>query len=115
MSCLTVEALGTVYYYQVIEENYNKGSISRLKIDCYDSDFLIFLKIISKPFDLPGISKPSTLALIDTVSAIYDSLLSISDDKEIKKIKCHFYSVGKVESKKYSLTSKELHYGLTVR
>ncbi|XP_065368955.1 uncharacterized protein LOC135961383 [Calliphora vicina] len=84
ISCLTDEALGTVKAFQVTEENYPKALASLKKV--YDNDCLIFLKNISKLFDLPEISNPSAPALrnmIDTVSAIYDSLLSIGDDKKI--------------------------------
>ncbi|XP_037823707.1 uncharacterized protein LOC119612057 [Lucilia sericata] len=78
------EALGTVKAFQVTEDNYPKALASLKKV--YDNDCLIFLKNISKLFDLPEVSKPSAPALrsmIDTVSAIYDSLLSIGDDKKI--------------------------------
>ncbi|KAI8116345.1 hypothetical protein CVS40_11573 [Lucilia cuprina] len=84
ISCLTDEALGTVKAFQLTEDNYPKALASLKKV--YDNDCLIFLKNISKLFDLPEISKPSAPALrsmIDTVSAIYDSLLSIGDDKNI--------------------------------
>ena len=52
----------------------------------YDNKCLIFFDNIAKLFDLPEIIKPSAVALrsmIDTVSATYDSLLSLGDDKKI--------------------------------
>ena len=84
ISCLSDEALGTVRAFQVTEDNYPKALASLKKV--YDNDCLIFSDNISKLFDLPSMNKPSATALrgmIDTVSAIYESLLSIGDDKKI--------------------------------
>ena len=84
ISCLSDEALGTVKAFQITEDNYPKALASLKKV--YDNECLIFFDNISKLFDLPEITKPSASALrsmIDTVSAIYDSLLSIGDDKKI--------------------------------
>ncbi|XP_037819937.1 uncharacterized protein LOC119609284 [Lucilia sericata] len=84
ISCLSEEALGTVKAFQISEENYPKALASLKKV--YDNECLIFFDNISKLFDLSEITKPSASALrsmIDTVSAIYDSLLSIGDDKKI--------------------------------
>ena len=84
ISCLSESALGTVKAFQISEENYPKALASLKKV--YDNKCLIFFDNIAKLFDLPEIMKPSAVALrsmIDTVSAIYDSLLSIGDDKKI--------------------------------
>ncbi|XP_065368808.1 uncharacterized protein LOC135961242 [Calliphora vicina] len=84
ISCLSDEALGTVKAYQISEQNYSKALQSLKRV--YDNPCLIFFDNITKLFDLPEMSKPSATSLrsmIDTVSAIYGSLLSIGDDKAI--------------------------------
>ena len=84
LSCLSGEALGTIKAYQVSGENYQKALASLKKV--YDNSCLIFLENISQLFELPQISKPSASELrsmIDTVSAVYDSLLSLGDDRNI--------------------------------
>lgn len=84
ISCLSNEALGTIQAFQVTEENYPKALASLKKV--YDNPCLLFSDNISKLFELPEMSRPSASALrsmTDTVSAIYDSLLSIGDDKRI--------------------------------
>ncbi|XP_065368751.1 uncharacterized protein LOC135961183 [Calliphora vicina] len=84
ISCLSDEALGTVKAFQVTEQNYSKALASLKRV--YDNPCLIFYDNIRQLFHLQEITKPSSSALrsmIDTVSAIYDSLLSIGDDKAI--------------------------------
>jgi len=84
ISFLSDAALGTIKAFHVTEDNYIKALESLKKV--YDSECLIFNKNISALFDLPKIEHPSAAALrsmIDTVSAIYGSLLSLGDDKNI--------------------------------
>ena len=76
--------MGTVKAFQVSDANYPKALASLKRV--YDNPCLIFFENISRLFDLPEVPKPSSSALrnmIDTVSAIYDSLLSLGDDKQI--------------------------------
>lgn len=52
----------------------------------YDNKFLLFFNTISKIFELPTIPNPSAASLrimIDEVSAIYNSLLSLGDEKQV--------------------------------
>ncbi|XP_036319023.1 uncharacterized protein LOC118733635 [Rhagoletis pomonella] len=83
VNCLSGEALGTVKAFQMSDENYSKALASLKKV--YDNKCLIFFDTISKLFKLPNISKPSELSLIYTVSAVYDSLLSLGDEKKYHK------------------------------
>ena len=85
ISCLSDEVLGTVKAFQSTEANYSKAIAILKKV--YDNECLIFFDNIRKLFDLPHIVKPSPIALrsiIDTVSAIYDPLLSIGNDKKLQ-------------------------------
>ncbi|XP_055909622.1 uncharacterized protein LOC129944297 [Eupeodes corollae] len=84
ISCLSGAALGTVKAFQITEQNYPKALASLKKV--YDNNCLIFFDNVSTLFELKEISKPSASSLrsmIDTVSAIYDSLLSLGDEKNI--------------------------------
>ena len=66
--------------------NYHKTIASLKKV--FDNERLIFFDNIRKLFDLPHITKPSAISLrtmTDTVSAIYDFLMSIDNDKRIAK------------------------------
>ncbi|XP_055859254.1 uncharacterized protein LOC129921447 [Episyrphus balteatus] len=70
--------------FQITEQNYPKALASLKKV--YDNNCLIFFDNVSTLFELKEISKPSASSLrsmIDTVSAIYDSLLSLGDEKNI--------------------------------
>ncbi|KAI8115966.1 hypothetical protein CVS40_11893 [Lucilia cuprina] len=98
ISCLSDEALGTVKAYQISEQNYSK-TLQNLK-RVYDNPCLIFFDNITKLFDLPEMSKPSAITLrsmIDTVSAIYGSLLSIGDDKAITNAIIIYLVMSKVD------------------
>lgn len=111
ISCLSDEALGTVKAYQVTEQNYSKAMASLKRV--YDNPCLIFFENISKLFDLPEISKPSSSALrsmIDTVSAIYDSLLSIGDDKSITNAIIIHLVMAKVDPITRSKWEEQLDY-----
>ncbi|XP_070068079.1 uncharacterized protein [Drosophila takahashii] len=84
LSCLEKEALGTVKAYQITDDNYPKAleSLSRV----YDNPCLIFFDSVARLFSIPTISPPSATSLrslIDTVTAIYKSLLSLGDDKTL--------------------------------
>ncbi|XP_037929892.1 uncharacterized protein LOC119664680 [Teleopsis dalmanni] len=111
LSCLSDEALGTVKAFQVTERNYPKALASLRKV--YDNNCLIFSDNISKLFDLPVIHKPSAASLrttIDTVSAIYDSLLSIGDDKNITNAILIHLVMQKVDSVTKSKWEEQLDY-----
>ncbi|XP_033250890.1 uncharacterized protein LOC117189926 isoform X3 [Drosophila miranda] len=84
ISCLSDEALGTIKAFQVTEANYEKAMAGLKRV--YDNDYLIFTNNISTLFNLPRMSHQSASSLrtlIDTVSSIYGSLLSIGDDTKI--------------------------------
>lgn len=111
ISCLSDEALGTVKAFQISEENYPKALASLKKV--YDNNCLIFFDNISKLFDLPEITKPSASALrnmIDTVSAIYDSLLSLGDDKKIANAILIHLVISKVDSTTRTKWEEQLDY-----
>ncbi|XP_075167480.1 uncharacterized protein LOC142239573 [Haematobia irritans] len=111
ISCLSDEALGTVRAFQISETNYPKALASLKRV--YDNKCLIFFDNISKLFDLPEIHKPSASALrsmIDTVSAIYDSLLSIGDDKNITNAMLIHLVMSKVDHSTKSKWEEQLNF-----
>jgi len=70
--------------FQVTADNYPKALASLRRV--YASDCSLFFDNISTLFNLPTISKPSAITfrnLIDTVTGLYDSLLSTGDHKRI--------------------------------
>ena len=111
ISCLSGEALGTVKAFQITEQNYPKALASLKKV--YDNNCLIFFDNIATLFELKEISKPSASALrsiIDTVSAIYDSLLSLGDDKKITNAIMIHLVMSKVDSVTRSKWEEQLDY-----
>ncbi|KAM8718232.1 hypothetical protein ACLKA7_000934 [Drosophila subpalustris] len=99
LSCLEKDALGTVKAFQVNDRNYPKALDALNRV--YDNECLIFFEIISKLFDLPKMKGPSASSLrslVDTVSAIYDSLLSLGDDKKIANAMLIHIVMNKVDS-----------------
>lgn len=84
LNCLSGPALAVVEPFQVTEDNYPKA-LERLK-DRYDNKVLIFLEHISALFSIPNMSKGDSESLrkiIDTVSAIRGSLLSIGSEMDV--------------------------------
>lgn len=70
--------------FQIAEENYQKA-LQRLG-ERYDKKYLIVFDSIDQIFDIPKTSKPNasmSCKAVDTVLAIYDSLLSIENDEDI--------------------------------
>lgn len=111
LSCLSNEALGTVKAFNVSEQNYSKAMASLRKV--YDNPCLIFFDNISTLFDLPKITKPSAIELrtmIDTVSAIYNSLLSMGDDKNIANAIIIHLVMSKVDPITKSKWEEQLDY-----
>ncbi|KAL7745787.1 hypothetical protein ACLKA6_009982 [Drosophila palustris] len=99
LSCLEKDALGTVKAFQVNDRNYPKALDALNRV--YDNECLIFFESISKLFDLPKMKGPSASSLrslVDTVSAIYDSLLSLGDDKKIANAMLIHIVMNKVDS-----------------
>ncbi|XP_049316915.1 uncharacterized protein LOC125779686 [Bactrocera dorsalis] len=85
-NCLQGQALETVNAFQVTNENYPKA-LERLKVR-YDNKPLIFLEGINSLFDLPAVMKPNGIqlrSLIDKASAIYGSLTSLGNDRQISQ------------------------------
>ena len=84
LSCLSGQALAVVEPFQVSEDNYQKV-LDRLK-DRYDNEVLIFLDHITSLFNISKIVKSDPAALrniIDTVSALRGSLLSLGTETDI--------------------------------
>ncbi|XP_036347924.1 uncharacterized protein LOC118757306, partial [Rhagoletis pomonella] len=111
VSCLSGEALGTVKAFQKTEENYPKALASLKKV--YDNKCLIFSNTVAKLFELPKIQKASSLSLrsmIDTVSAVYDSLLSLGDDKNISNAMLIHFVMSKVDPTTQSKWEEQLDY-----
>ncbi|XP_055919381.1 uncharacterized protein LOC129951309 [Eupeodes corollae] len=111
ISCLSGEALGTVKAFQITEQNYPKALASLKKV--YDNNCLIFFDNVSTLFELKEISKPSASALrsmIDTVSAIYDSLLSLGDEKNITNAIIIHLVMSKVDSITRSKWEEQLDF-----
>ena len=101
ISCLCADSFGTVKVFPISNANYPRA-LACLK-EVYDYNCLIFLENISRLIDLLEMPKPSSCALRnmnDTVSAIYDSLLSLGDDKHITNV----IIVHLVMSKKHPIT-----------
>ncbi|XP_075163365.1 uncharacterized protein LOC142235999 [Haematobia irritans] len=110
-SKLPNEALGTVRAFQITEQNYPKAIASLKRV--YDNDCLIFFDNISKLFNLPEMSRPSSSSLrnlIDSVSAIYDSLLSIGDEKNITNAILIHLVMSKVDSTTRTKWEEQLDY-----
>ncbi|XP_053964351.1 uncharacterized protein LOC128867266 [Anastrepha ludens] len=111
VSCLSGEALGTVKSFQMSEENYPKALASLRKV--YDNKCLIFFNTVSKLFELSKIQRPSASSLrsmIDTVSAVYDSLLSLGDDKLISNAMLIHIVMSKVDPTTRSKWEEQLDY-----
>ena len=111
ISCLSDEALGTVQAYQVTDQNYSKALESLKKV--YDNPCLIFFDNVRKLFDLSEMSKASSSALrsmIDTVSAIYGSLLSIGDEKDIVNAMIIHLVMSKVDPVTRTKWEEQLDY-----
>ncbi|XP_053968541.1 uncharacterized protein LOC128869972 [Anastrepha ludens] len=111
VSCLSGEALGTVKSFQMSKENYPKALASLRKV--YDNKCLIFFNIVSKLFELSNIQRPSASSLrsmIDTVSAVYDSLLSLGDDKLISNAMLIHIVMSKVDPTTRSKWEEQLDY-----
>ncbi|XP_037957049.1 uncharacterized protein LOC119686867 [Teleopsis dalmanni] len=111
ISCLSDEALGTVKAFQLTETNYSKALASLKRV--YDNTCLIFFDSISQFFELPEMNKPSASALrniIDTVSAIYESLLSIGDDKNISNAILIHLVMSRVDAATKSKWEEQLDY-----
>ncbi|XP_037820753.1 uncharacterized protein LOC119611053 [Lucilia sericata] len=84
INSLQDDALRTVKAFQVNEENYS-SALQRLQ-ERYDNNCLIFQDHIASLFNLKKMEKPCSSDLrniVDTVSAILDSLSHIGSDKDI--------------------------------
>ena len=84
LNCLSGPALAVVKPFQVTDENYPKA-LERLK-ERYDNNVLIFLEHINDLFNITEMSKSDSISLrniIDTVSAIRGSLLSLGSELDI--------------------------------
>ncbi|XP_073847639.1 uncharacterized protein [Musca autumnalis] len=84
LNCLSGPALAVVEPYQICEENYEKA-LNRLE-ERYDNKVLIFLEHIESLFNVPHMQKSNNVSLrhlIDTVSAVRGSLLSLGSEADV--------------------------------
>ena len=84
LNCLQGQALETVKAFQITNENYPKA-LERLK-NRYDNNTLIFMENVTSLFELPIVSKNNSenlRSLVDNVSALYSSLLSLGSPSDI--------------------------------
>ncbi|XP_073814252.1 uncharacterized protein [Musca autumnalis] len=84
LNCLSGPALAVVEAFQVCEENYEKA-LNRLE-ERYDNKVLIFLEHIESLFNVPQMQKSDSVSLrhlIDTVSAVRGSLLSLGSEADV--------------------------------
>ena len=111
LTCLSGDALKTVQAFQVTEENYPKA-LERLA-ERYDKKTLIFFNSIDQIFDIPVMNSPNASSLrcaVDTVSAIYDSLLSIGDTKDITNALLIHIILSKVDNVTKTRWNDQLDY-----
>lgn len=79
----------------------------------YDNKCLIFFDTVSQLFDIPSMTKPSTSSLrsiIDTVSAIFASLSSLGNDKDIANAMIIHMVMAKVDHITKSRFEEQLDY-----
>lgn len=91
--------------------NYRKALASLNAV--YDNKCLIFFDTVSQLFDLPSMTKPSASRLrsiIDTVSAIYSSLSSLGNDKNIASAMIIHLVMAKVDHVTKSRFEEQLDY-----
>ncbi|XP_058978843.1 uncharacterized protein LOC131802528 [Musca domestica] len=84
LNCLSGPALDVVEPFQVCEENYEKA-LTRLQ-DRNDNKVLIFLEHIDSLFNVARMQKGDSVSLrhlIDTVSAVRGSLLSLGSETDV--------------------------------
>ncbi|XP_073839184.1 uncharacterized protein isoform X2 [Musca autumnalis] len=84
LNCLSGPALAVVEPFQVCEDNYEKA-LQRLQ-ERYDNKVLIFLEHIDSLFNVPKMQKSDSVSLrhlIDTVSAVRGSLLSLGSEADV--------------------------------
>ncbi|XP_055837801.1 uncharacterized protein LOC129906162 [Episyrphus balteatus] len=111
LSCLSDQALGTVKAFQVTEANYPKALLS-LK-ERYDNDCLIFLEYISQLIELPKVQKASSVSLrslVDNISALISSLLSIGSHENICNAIIIHIAMSKVDTDTQSKWDEQPHY-----
>ncbi|KAH8327547.1 hypothetical protein KR074_004437, partial [Drosophila pseudoananassae] len=100
--CRTLEAM---------DANYPKALAALNRV--YDNQCLIFFDCISRLFDIPSMQGPSALSLrhmIDTVTAIYESLLSLGSDKVIANAMLIHIVMTKVDAKTKSKWEESLDF-----
>ncbi|XP_017475140.1 PREDICTED: uncharacterized protein LOC108365594 [Rhagoletis zephyria] len=111
LSCLSGDALRTVKAFQVTEDNYSKV-LDRLA-ERYDKKALIFFDNVERLFEIPKITKPNPSALrnaVDTVSAVYDSLLSLGTEKDITNALIIYLVLSKVDPATKSKWNDNMDY-----
>ena len=111
INSLQDDALRMVKAFQVTEENY-KCALERLA-ERYDNKCLIFQDHIATLFNLKKMSKPSASDLrniVDTVSAVLDSLSNLGTDKDITNAIIVHQVLSKVDYDSKSKWDEQLDY-----
>ncbi|XP_073838259.1 uncharacterized protein isoform X2 [Musca autumnalis] len=109
LNCLSGPALAVVEPYQVCEDNYEKA-LERLQ-ERYDNKVLIFLEHIESLFNVPQMQKSDSVSLrhlIDTVSAVRGSLLSLGSEADVMNAILVHLVLSKVDNEtKYNYDEKQ--------
>ncbi|XP_054744461.1 uncharacterized protein LOC129248873 [Anastrepha obliqua] len=111
LNCLQGQALETVKAFQITSENYSKA-LDRLK-SRYDNSTLIFMETIKSLFELPSAAKgcaSQLQSLVDNVSALYSSLLSIGSDKNISHLLLIHLVMDKVDEETQNKWKESLDF-----
>lgn len=111
VNSLQDDALCTVRAFQVNEQNYS-SALKRLA-ERYDNKCLIFQDHIASLFNLKKITKPCSSDLrhiVDTVSAILDSLSHIGTDKDITNALIIHLVLSKLDQESKAKWDEQLDY-----
>lgn len=90
--------------------NYPKALASLHRV--YDNKCLIFFDTLAQLFDIPPVSKPSASlrSIIDKVSAIFESLLSLGNEKDVANAMIIHLVLSKVDYIRKSKYEEQLDY-----
>jgi len=102
--------LGIIKAIQVSDANYIKALASLKRV--YDNKCLIFFETLAQLFEIASITKPASALrlIIDTVSAIFDSLMSLGDEKDIVNAVIILIVLSKVDPYTKSKYEEQLNY-----
>ncbi|KAL7723988.1 hypothetical protein ACLKA6_001957 [Drosophila palustris] len=98
ISCLSDGALGTVRSFRVSDEDYPKALASLERV--YDKKYVIFSNTLDQLFDIEPLSKPSAIgirSIIDSISGIFESLMSIGNEQDFANAVLVHVAMSKVD------------------